>query len=217
MGDYDLVPSITLIKTQIDDLRERVASYKNSISNSPITARNSDQQATIDNMNSSIQLEAESIGNKIKEIKDIRTDNNASIDNRAPILRNQVKKMNSDYEAVKEIVYSREESIIAQNELSEIKINSNYFTYVLYFFFTIFVVASLIYIHRNPEVQNLDMFILKLAIFVLLYYLYEYLITKAFVKKWIVKTKVAWKNMMSSVSTFFGKGGVSMDKPLSSK
>ena len=31
------------------------------------------------------------MGNKIKEIKDIRTDNNASIDNRAPILRNQVK------------------------------------------------------------------------------------------------------------------------------
>jgi len=211
------VPNITAIKTQIDDLRQRVASYKNSISNTPIIGRDSDQQATIDNLNSSIQLEAESIGNKIKEFKDVRDDNNASIDNRAPILKNQVNDMMSQYEAVKEIVYTSEDSMIAQNELSEIKIKSYFFTYVLYFIFTMFVVASLIYIQRNPEVQNLDMFILKLAIFVLLYYLYEYLITKAFVKQWIVKCKVAWKNMLGSVSTFFGGGGVSMDKSPSSK
>jgi hypothetical protein len=42
----------------------------------------------------------------------------------------------------------------------------------------IFVLGALIHIFKNPEVENLDMFILVLAVIILAYYVYDYFYVK---------------------------------------
>jgi len=60
-------------------------------------------------------------------------------------------------------------------EVSTIQVQSNFSQYTLYILFTLFIIGSLFHIFKNPEVGNLDMFILALALMILAYYVYEYI------------------------------------------
>jgi len=59
-------------------------------------------------------------------------------------------------------------------ELTKITTTSNFSYYMLYLIFTIFIVGCLIYVFKNPEESNLDMFILALAGMIFAYYVYDY-------------------------------------------
>ena len=52
--------------------------------------------------------------------------------------------------------------------------NSSFYRYIVYLFFSIFVIGSVIFIYMKPEESNLDMFMLAFAISILLYYIYDY-------------------------------------------
>lgn len=62
----------------------------------------------------------------------------------------------------------------AKFELTKITTDSNYSNYILYLIFMIFIVGCLIYIFKNPEGNNLDIFILVLAGLIFVYYVYDY-------------------------------------------
>lgn len=55
---------------------------------------------------------------------------------------------------------------------------STFYTYVAYILFSLFIIASLIYIYINPDETSLDMFMVALSIFILLYYIYDYFNSK---------------------------------------
>ena len=59
-------------------------------------------------------------------------------------------------------------------ELTKITTTSNFSYYMLYLIFTIFIVGCLIYVFKNPEDSNLDMFILSLSGMIFAYYVYDY-------------------------------------------
>jgi len=53
--------------------------------------------------------------------------------------------------------------------------NTQFFNYSMYFIFAVFITISIIYIYLNPEETSLDMFMLVLALFILMYYIYDYI------------------------------------------
>jgi hypothetical protein len=59
-------------------------------------------------------------------------------------------------------------------EMSEIIQKSNFFKYILYLFFAIFVVACLGLLYFFPTAAYLDMFIMILAAIIIIYYSYDY-------------------------------------------
>jgi hypothetical protein len=63
-------------------------------------------------------------------------------------------------------------------EMSGIKTNAIFSNYMLIVLFTLLLLGALIYIFQNPEVGNLDIFILGLGIVILIYYIYEYIVMK---------------------------------------
>ena len=68
-------------------------------------------------------------------------------------------------------------------QAAKIKTSANFYTYIFYLLFAIFIFVSLIIIYRNPEAGNLDMFILVLAVIIIIYYLYDYYVKKKRSKK----------------------------------
>jgi hypothetical protein len=217
MAGVDLTPNITDIITKINDLQNRVTTYKSSIASTPATSRTEEQQSAINSLNETIKTEATSIGTLIAGIQGKKTDNEGAMDFKTPILLDKLNQLKSQYALVEENVYGDDNHLDAANELSEIRVEANFNVYLIYFICTLFLAASLFYIQHNPDVKNLDMFILNLAILLSLYYLYEYLMTKAFVKRWIQTFKTALANMKQRIIIFLGGSHISMTTPPSSK
>ena len=71
-------------------------------------------------------------------------------------------------------------------EVSKLKTDGIYSNFILFILIAIFVIGSLVFIVINPEVGNLDMFMLGLAILIIIYYMYEYYTMKKRIGK---KTK----------------------------
>ena len=53
--------------------------------------------------------------------------------------------------------------------------NTQFYKYSMYFIFAVFITISIIYIYLNPEETSLDMFMLVFALFILMYYIYDYI------------------------------------------
>jgi uncharacterized membrane protein YoaK (UPF0700 family) len=60
-------------------------------------------------------------------------------------------------------------------ESTTIQAASKFSNFFLVLLITIFFVGALCFIFINPEVGNLDMFMLVLVVIILVYYLYEYI------------------------------------------
>jgi hypothetical protein len=118
---------------------------------------------------------------EINKIKDLiastfpaMKDNNTYKESNVQNLLDQVNELKLTYEELQEDLKKPVE-LDGTYEASKIQVESNFSRYILYLLFTIFIVGSLVYIFRNPEVGNLDMFIMALAIIIILYYIYEYI------------------------------------------
>ena len=119
----------------------------------------------------------ENINNLIKKISPKINENKTKIDANANNLLTKFKSMKNTFNAL-ETELAKPIDLTANYEMSKIKTSSTYGNYMLFFIFTVFIVGCLIYIYKKPEAGNLDMFILVLAIFILVYYIYEYYIEK---------------------------------------
>lgn len=94
-------------------------------------------------------------------------------DNIAPFLR-QFNNLKHTYAKLDEQL--KKPLLLEGNyEISTIKVESRFSYYMLYIIFTLFIIGSLFIIFKNPEVGNLDTFILILAVMIIIYYIYEYI------------------------------------------
>jgi hypothetical protein len=208
MDVIDKQPTITDITNQINNLKANISKYKALITRYPPIGRAPNvplkrqpqvsrriryppagMEANINELNDIISANTDSINDLIKSTLLTQKKNNYdAMDTQLPILLAKMSELQSEY-AILSKIYQNLDGVDAANEYAEFKINTNFYTYVFYVFLTIFVSVSLFYIHRNPEVKNLDRFMLGLATFILVYYLYEYLTTKSEVKRWLMALK----------------------------
>jgi len=125
--------------------------------------------------------ESEKIVEEINEINELimstlptKNDNIKYKDLNTQILLDQVNELKKTYEKLLEDL-NKPIQLEGTYQVSKIQTASNYSRYILYLLFAIFIVGSLIYIFKNPEVGNLDMFIMVLAIIIFIYYIHEFI------------------------------------------
>ena len=199
----DFEPSITDINKKINNLQSRVSAYQNDILVNPLIGRTTEKQAEIDALNATLRAESEQIDAAITELLPKQDSLYQGMETQVPQLSEKINQLQSAYALVKNIVYQNEDGFNATNEFLEVKITSNFYTYVLYLVITLFVAASLFYIQRNPEEKNLDMFILALASFILAYYLYQYLQSNNYINTWRIKLRDGLTSSKNKARMFF--------------
>lgn len=133
-------------------------------------------------MRNNITNEVNNIYNLVKQIIPKKTTFKSQIEmniNKISQTMNELQQAEELYEAKKKKL--EEETPNYDSDILEgnykntlLTSNSNFYKYIVYFFFTIFVIGSVIFIYMNPEESNLDMFMLAFAISILLYYIYDY-------------------------------------------
>ena len=110
----------------------------------------------------------------IKSTNPTVADNIKYKERNSPILLDQFMQLKSTFDELQE--HLKEPILMDGNyEMTSIRVVSKYGNYVLYLLLTLFMIGSLFYIFKNPEVGNLDMFILALAVIIFVYYIYEYI------------------------------------------
>lgn len=139
-----------------------------------ITSRNIKNEETRDILNEGILFKINDIDTLLTNIEPIQKDNlKFKETNTAPLLA-QLNDLKATYRQLQKEL--KKPLLLEGNyEVSGIKTAAIFSNYMLILVFTLFFVVSLIYIYKNPEVGNLDLFILAIAIMILLYYLYEYI------------------------------------------
>jgi len=172
MGDVDKEPNITAIIAKINNLRLKVDNYTTSLAENPLISRTSDEQTIMDRANQNLESDAQRIRDLILGLEPKRDGNYVEMENRAPLLLTQLNKMMKKYELAKNTVYA--DPLDGPHEVAQIKTDANFYAYVLSGICFVFVLGALMYIFKNPEVKNLDMFILVLAVIILAYYGYDY-------------------------------------------
>ena len=120
--------------------------------------------------------EAKNIRDLILELEPKREDNYTTMQNWAPILLSQLDQMMEKFALAQSSEHNS--PLEGKVEDGEIKANVMYYSYMFSLIFVIFILGALFYIYKNPEVKNLDMFILVLAIIILAYYGYDYYANK---------------------------------------
>jgi hypothetical protein len=200
----DFEPSITDINKKINNLQTRVSAYQNDILVNPLIGRTTEKQAEIDALNATLQAESEQIDAAITDLLLKQESLYQGMEAQVPRLSEKINQLQSDYAVVKNIVYQNHDGFKATNEFLEVKITSNFYTYVVYLVITLFVAASLFYIQRNPEEKNLDMFILTLASFILAYYLYQYLQSNNYINRLRMESQTQLTRLKNMMRSFFG-------------
>lgn len=133
-------------------------------------------------MRTNISNEVNDIYNLVKKIMTNKTNFQSAMVfnvNKLTQTMNQLKQTEELYEAKKQKLEEEtpnyDSKILEGNYQSTLLTsNSSFYRYIVYLFFSIFVVGSVIFIYIKPEESNLDMFMLAFAISILLYYIYDY-------------------------------------------
>ena len=129
---------------------------------------------SLSEMRDAILTELNEINRLIHSTDSTVADNIKYREKNSPILLAQFMKLKSTFDELQEDL--NEPILLDGNyEMTSIRVASKYGNYVLFFFLGLFMLGSLIYIFKNPEVGNLDMFILVLAVIIFVYYMYEYI------------------------------------------
>ena len=124
-------------------------------------------------MRDTIVQETTDVNNLINSILLKQGVNRSTMDSNVAPFLHQLQALSVDFAEVERLAAIPEE-FNANFEATKLTSTSNFNRYMLYFLFAAFVIGCLIYITNNPESGSLDMFILALAIFILAYYVYEY-------------------------------------------
>lgn len=129
---------------------------------------------TLAAMNDEIHAGFDEITKLINTVMPNMTDNVTYKTNNSQKLLDHYIKLKSTFD---ELQTELEEPIRLDGnyEMTSIRVSSNFSNFILILLFTLFMIGSLIFIFKNPDVGNLDMFILALAVIIFVYYLYEYI------------------------------------------
>lgn len=163
----------------ITDIKRRIAQLNTDINNFATERINkNNQRQYLQNKNDSISQEIRNIHRLLQNVVPKIEDNNTLKDKNIPILLAKLAESQATYADLVE------HSLIpnyfdASNEETKINAESNFNQYVLYLIFIIFFMIGLFFVLKNPEAGNLDMLMLILAIYILLYYVYQYYVMKS--------------------------------------
>ena len=142
----------------------------------PATAR--DNTEFLDVIKADIYRLAEEIDTLIKTVLALGSKNKTDMQGKVSTL---LEKNDHLQEMYAEIMEKHEElnTLDASYRDTQTKSNSNWYIFFFYFLMVVFIFGSLLYILKNPqEGDNLDMFILVLAILIFAYYIYDYYFIK---------------------------------------
>ena len=153
-------PTINIIKGKLADLQEKINTYK------PVHS--------LDFTNDAILTEINDITTLIYSTYPLKKDNITYKNSKIAPLLSQLNKLKTTY-AELAVDLQKPVELEGNYEVSKIQVASNYSHFILFLLCTVFISVSLVYIFKNPEVGNLDMFILGLAVIILIYYIYEYI------------------------------------------
>lgn len=132
---------------------------------------------SLDAMRDTILIKINRLNDLINKILPIAVDNKAQADSSVLKILNEFNQMNTEFNELVEDLKKPSE-LDANYEISRIKTASNFSKYLLFFILMLLVIGCLVYIFKNPEAGNLDMFILGLAIIIFVYYIYQYIMQK---------------------------------------
>ena len=125
-------------------------------------------------MRDEIIAELDEINALIISTNSTMADNIKYKDKNSPRLLSQFMQLKSTFDELEEEL-NAPILLDGNYEMTSTRVVSKYGNYVLYLLLTLFMVGSLFYIFKNPEVGNLDIFILALAVIIFVYYIYEYI------------------------------------------
>jgi hypothetical protein len=146
----------------------------------PQTSRNvygGAAESPIDKMRDAIVADLTEINAIINHILPLTGAYKSQTDASVTTFLNQFEQMNAECQVLNDALKIPSE-LDGKYQASHIETASNFSHYILFIILAIFFLGSLIYILKNPDVGNLDLFILALAIVILSYYLYRYIVQK---------------------------------------
>ncbi len=161
---------IDMTKTNIN-LGNLTTIIPNAISSSPI---NCGAAQPLSVMSDEILIELNELKRLIKSTENSVENNINHKDSNIPILLSHFEQLKTTYEELQKDLQKPIE-LDGNYEMTSIRVSSKYSNYLLFLLITLFMIGSLIYIFKNPEVGNLDMFIIAVAIIIFVYYIYEYI------------------------------------------
>ena len=159
------IGSVANSGTSTNTLQTAIDNYNTALSNARIT---------LNSINTQITTNATSLNALVKEIIPIGNSNRAKIDAGVEKLLAKIDDMQNIYKDFNQLIEDEPAKLDANYEMSKIKTKSNFFKYILYLVFTVFVVGSLCLLHFFPSSAYLDMFIMALAGIIIVYYGYDY-------------------------------------------
>ena len=133
-------------------------------------------------MRDDIYKEIIKIKNLVKNILPNKVNNNAEIKFNSMKIEETILKIDDE---MAKLAYKTQQIIdnnpdydpeLLEGKYQYTKLNTNtsFYNYIMYIFFALFIIVSLIYIYIHPDETSLDMFIVSLAVFILMYYIYDY-------------------------------------------
>jgi hypothetical protein len=157
--------AVTTPAQAINSLQLAIDKYNTAISNA---------QITLNSLYTQINTNAMSLTSLIEQVMPIGNGNRAKVDASVANLLEKIDEMQKTYHDFNTLLIDEPSKLDGNYELSNIKTNSNFFKYILYLFFAIFVIGCLSLLHFFPSSAYLDMFIMALAAIIIVYYGYDY-------------------------------------------
>ena len=129
---------------------------------------------SLSEMRNAITAELNEINKLIESTKEQHDGNMSVANHNASSLLHQFNQLQTTFLALQEKL-KEPIKLDGNYESTTIQVASKFSNFFLVLLITIFFVGALCFIFINPEVGNLDMFMLVLVVIILVYYLYEYI------------------------------------------
>ena len=151
--------------TSNNTLQKAIDNYNTTLSNARIT---------LESISAQLNSDITNLRTLIKQVVPKANANRARVDAGVGTLLAKIDEMQDVFNEYKQLVIDEPAQFDDNYENSKIKTKSNFFKYILYLFFAIFVIGSLCLLHFFPSSAYLDMFIMALAGVIIVYYGYDY-------------------------------------------
>ena len=151
--------------TSNNTLQKAIDNYNTTLSNARIT---------LESISAQLNSDITNLRTLIKQVVPKANANRARVDAGVGTLLAKIDEMQDVFNEYKQLVIDEPAQFDGNYEISKIKTKSNFFKYILYLFFAIFVIGSLCLLHFFPSSAYLDMFIMALAGVIIVYYGYDY-------------------------------------------
>lgn len=160
----------TLFQTYLTKLNDKTETQESKINT----------KTSLDILKREIDSKMQEVNNVMIKQEQAEVNNRSNVGENIQILKEKIIELNSKMTELnqKEEEIKNEYDFEGPYEASLTKTTSTFYKNILFVLLAMFVIGCLIYIYAFPESGKLDMFILGLAIIIVGYYLYDYIVKK---------------------------------------